>query len=165
MNKKQLTERDICTKFINPAIKQAGWDMQKQVREEKSFTDGRIIVQGSVYTRAKGKRADYILYYKPEMPIAIIEAKDNKKPVGDGMQQALEYSEILQIPFVFTSNGDSFVFHDKTNTEGKLETEIGLDEFPSPDELWQKYLAYNELEDPYAKELVEQEYYFDIGGN
>ena len=117
MNKKQLTERDICTKFINPAIKQAGWDMQKQVREEKSFTDGRIIVQGSVYTRAKGKRADYILYYKPEMPIAIIEAKDNKKPVGDGMQQALEYSEILQIPFVFTSNGYSFIFF-QCSTDG-----------------------------------------------
>lgn len=164
MNKKDLSERDICTKFINPAITEAGWDMNKQVREEKYFTDGRIIVQGNLHTRAKGKRADYILYYKSEMPIAIIEAKDNKKPVGDGMQQALEYSEILQIPFVFTSNGDSFVFHDKTVTEGKIETEIGLDEFPSPETLWQKYLAYKEIDDPYAKGLVEQEYYFDMGG-
>jgi type I restriction enzyme R subunit len=164
MNKKTLSERDICSKFINPAIIGAGWDMKKQVREEKSFTDGRIIVQGNLYTRGKGKRADYILYYKPEMPIAIIEAKDNKKPIGDGMQQALEYSEILQIPFVFTSNGDSFVFHDKTVTKGKIETEIGLDEFPSPETLWQKYLAYKEIDDPYAKGLVEQEYYFDMGG-
>ena len=78
--------------------------MRTQIREEVSFTDGRIIVQGKLYARGKQKRADYILYYKPNIPIAIIEAKDNKHKIGDGMQQALEYSEILQIPFVFTSN-------------------------------------------------------------
>jgi type I restriction enzyme R subunit len=164
MNKKELSERDICTKFINPAIKQAGWDMQKQVREEVSFTDGRIIVQGRMHTRGKGKRADYILYYKPDMPIAIIEAKDNKKLVGDGMQQALEYSEILQVPYIFTSNGDSFVFHDKTGLGKAVEEEIGLDEFPSPELLWERYLKFKGIEDPYAKEIVEQEYYFDLGG-
>ena len=120
MNKKNLSERDICTKFINPALQKAGWDMLKQVREEVSFTDGRIIVQGKLHTRCTRKRADYILYYKPNIPIAIIEAKDNKHAVGDGMQQALEYSEILQIPFVFTSNGDSFVFHDKSSDNGQL---------------------------------------------
>ncbi len=109
MNKQNLSERDICTKYINPALQNAGWDMHKQVREEVSFTDGRIIVQGKLHTRGKRKRADYILYYKPNKPIAIIEAKDNKHAVGDGMQQALEYAEILQIPFVFTSNGDSHV--------------------------------------------------------
>ncbi|WP_298427917.1 EcoAI/FtnUII family type I restriction enzme subunit R [uncultured Kordia sp.] len=161
MNKKQLSERDICTKFINPAIKKAGWDMITQVREEVSFTDGRIIVQGKLYARGKRKRADYILYYKPNVPIAIIEAKDNKKPVGHGMQQGLEYAKMLQIPFVFTSNGDSFVFHDRTKTEGEIEKEIGLDEFPSPQELWNIYLNTQELTTESAKHIVEQDYYVD----
>lgn len=164
MNKKDLSERDICTKFINPAIKKAGWNMRSQVREEVSFTDGRIIVQGNLYTRGRSKRADYILYYKPNLPIAIIEAKDNKKPVGHGMQQALDYAEILQIPFVFTSNGDSFVFHDKTNVNGKLEEELTLDEFPSPESLWAKYLKFKNLEAPKAKDIVEKEYYLDTSG-
>lgn len=163
MNKKDLSERDICTKFINPAISKAGWDMDKQVREEVSFTDGRIIVQGKLYTRGTRKRADYILYYKRNYPIAIIEAKDNKHSVGSGMQQALEYSEILQIPFVFTSNGDSFVFHDKTS-DSDIEQEISLDEFPSPEELWNKYLAYKGLNEEKAKKVVEQEYHFDESG-
>ena len=140
MNKKLLSERDICTKFINPAIEKAGWNMRTQVREEVSFTDGRIIVQGNLHTRGKKKRADYILYYKSDIPIAIIEAKDNNHNVGDGMQQALEYSEILHIPFVFTSNGDSFLFHDKTKNTGDIEKEISLDEFPSPEQLWNKSL-------------------------
>ncbi len=164
MNKKDLTERDICTKFINPAIEKAGWDMRRQVREEVYFTDGRIIVQGKLYTRGRSKRADYILYYKPNLPIAIIEAKDNRKPVGSGMQQALEYSEILQIPFVFTSNGDSFVFHDKTKTSGQIEQELSLDDFPSPESLWEKYLIYNNLATPEAKEIVEKEYFVDDSG-
>jgi type I restriction enzyme R subunit len=164
MNKKNLSERDICTKYINPAIEKAGWNMRTQVREEVSFTDGRIIVQGKMYTRGKSKRADYILYYKSNIPIAIIEAKDNKKAVGHGMQQALEYSEILQIPFVFTSNGDSFVFHDKTRTDGTLEQELALDNFPSPEVLWQKYLEFTNIETPKAKEIVEKEYYADDSG-
>ena len=164
MNKKKLSERDICTKYINPAITLAGWNMKTQVREEVFFTDGRIIVQGKLYTRGKCKRADYILYYKSNVPIAIIEAKDNKKSVGSGMQQALEYSEILQIPFVFTSNGDSFIFHDKTTETGELEKEISLDSFPSPEELWEKYLKYTKIETPAAKEIVEQEYYIDDSG-
>lgn len=161
MNKKQLSERDICTKFINPAIQNAGWNMRTQVREEVSFTDGRIIVQGKLYTRGKKKRADYILYYKPNIPIAIIEAKDNKHKVGDGMQQALEYSEILQIPFVFTSNGDSFVFHDKTKSSGNVEEEISLDNFPSPEELWNKYSKEEDLDKPEIQDVVTQEYYVD----
>ena len=161
MNKKELSERDICTKFINPAIKQAGWNLKKQVREEVSFTDGRVIVQGKMHTRGKRKRADYILYYKPNIPIAIIEAKDNRKSVGDGMQQALEYADILHIPFVFTSNGDSFVFHDKTTSK---ESEIGLDAFPSPDGLWNKYLEYRGIDNLESKEIVEQDYYLDTSG-
>ncbi|MDO6761830.1 DEAD/DEAH box helicase family protein [Tamlana sp. 2_MG-2023] len=164
MNKKDLSERDICSKFINPAIKNAGWNMKTQVREEVSFTDGRIIVQGNLYTRGKNKRADYILYYKPNIPIAIIEAKDNKKPVGSGMQQALEYAEILQIPFVFTSNGDSFVFRDNTKTSGSIEKEITLDQFPSPEELWQKYLEFKGIETPKGQTIVEKEYYVDDSG-
>ena len=161
MNKKSLSERDICSKFINPALLKAGWDARKQVREEVPFTDGRIIVQGSLYTRGKRKRADYILYYKPGVPIAVIEAKDNKHHVGDGMQQALEYAEILQIPFVFTSNGDGFVFHDKTVKSGQREKELALDAFPSPDELWRKYLDTQEIKTPEARHLVGQEYFVD----
>ena len=164
MNKKELSERDICSKFINPAIQKAGWNMRTQVREEVSFTDGRIIVQGNLYTRGKSKRADYILYYKSNIPIAVIEAKDNKKPVGNGMQQGLDYADILQIPFVFTSNGDSFVFHDKTNTSGALEKEISLDDFPSPETLWQKYLKFTNIETPEAQEIVENDYYADDSG-
>lgn len=164
MNKKKLTERDICTKFINPAIENAGWDLRKQVREEVSFADGRIIVQGKLHTRGKRKRADYILYYKPNVPIAIIEAKDNNHNVGDGMQQALEYADILHIPFVFTSNGDSFLFHDKTKSIGHVEKELSLDEFPSPEYLWNRYLQEREIETPEAVEIVEQDYFADDSG-
>ncbi len=163
MYKKSLSERDICTKFITPALKKAGWDIQKQIREEVFFTDGRIIVQGSLHTRGTRKRADYILYYKNNIPLAIIEAKDNKKGVGSGMQQALEYSEILQLPFVFTSNGDSFVFHDKTNSEIR-EKEISLNEFPSPKTLWEKYLKFKGIETPKEREIVEQDYFVDDSG-
>ena len=101
MNKKELSERDICTKFITPALRQAGWDEQTQLREEVSFTKGRVIVRGKMVRRGEAKRADYILYYKPNIPLAVIEAKDNKCSLGDGLQQALEYGETLKIPFVF----------------------------------------------------------------
>ena len=135
-SKKGLTERDICTKYITPAVEKAGWNIKTQIREEVSFTDGRIIVQGKMHTRGKRKRADYILYYKPNIPIAIIEAKDNKHSIGAGMQQALDYADILHIPFVFSSNGDGFIFHDKTVQEGSIEKQLTNDEFPSPDTLW-----------------------------
>src|SRR6266851_4993565 len=105
MNKKQLSERDICTKFITPSLRQAGWDEITQLREGVSFTKGRIIVRGKLVTRGKAKRADYILYYKPNIPLAVLEAKDNNCSVGDGIQQALGYAETLQILFVFSSNG------------------------------------------------------------
>lgn len=164
MNKKLLSERDICTKFITPAIGKSGWDLKRQVREEVSFTDGRIIVQGKLYARGRRKRADYILYYKPNIPIAIIEAKENNLPLGAGMQQALEYAHILQIPFVFSSNGDGFLFHDKTIESGAIEQELSLDEFPSPETLWRKYLKENALEAPLEKKIVEQEYYTDGSG-
>jgi type I restriction enzyme R subunit len=139
MNKKQLSERDICTKFITPSLRQAGWDEITQLREEVSFTKGRIVVRGKVVSRGKAKRADYILYYKPNIPLAVIEAKDNNCSVGDGMQQALEYARTLQLPFVFSSNGDGFVFHDGTAANGAIETNLHLDEFPSPATLWALY--------------------------
>ena len=110
MNKKTLSERDICTKFITPAIEKAGWDKLTQLLEEVSFTDGKIYVRGKLTARGTRKRADYILYYKPNIPIAIVEAKDNKHSVRAGIQQALDYAKILDIPCVFSSNGDGFVF-------------------------------------------------------
>ena len=161
MNKKDLSERDICSKYINPAIQKAGWSMQKQIREEVSFTDGRIIVQGNLHTRGKKKRADYILHLKPNVPIAIIEAKDNNHNIGDGMQQALEYAEILQVNFVFTSNGDGFVFHDKTSSSGQVEKTLTLDEFPGPEELSEKDLKHKAINTEKAKEIVSQDYYVD----
>lgn len=164
MNKKNLTERDICTKFITPAIEKAGWDIMRQVREEFYFTDGRIIVRGKMYKRAKGKKADYILYYKSNIPIAVIEAKDNNHSIGAGMQQALEYSEILQIPFVFSSNGDGFVFHDRTAGMGEVERELSLDEFPSPAELWKRYTEDVEVDSEDALAVVEQDYHVDQTG-
>lgn len=121
MNKKDLCERDICSKFLSPAVHQAGWDSMLQIREEVSFTNGRIIVRGKLVTRGKAKRADYVLYYKPNIPIAIIEAKDNNRSVGDGIQQALGYATTLNIPFVFSSNGDGFLFHDRTGTSPEKE--------------------------------------------
>ncbi|MDD1606948.1 MAG: type I restriction enzyme HsdR N-terminal domain-containing protein, partial [Methylococcaceae bacterium] len=97
MDKKQLSERDICTKYITPAIEKAGWNIQTQVREEFSFTDGRVIVRGRLHTRGKQRRADYLLSYQKNQPIAIIEAKNNNHKIGDGMQQALAYSETLDV--------------------------------------------------------------------
>ena len=135
MDKRSLSERDICTKFITPALRQAGWDELLQIREEVGFTRGRIIVRGKLVTRGRAKRADYVLYYKPNVPIALIEAKDNSHSVGDGMQQALDYAETLNIPFVFSSNGDGFVFHDRTGVSTPRETTLSLDAFPAPT-LW-----------------------------
>jgi len=106
IDKKTLSERDICTKYITPAIYQAGWDIHTQVREEVTFTNGRVIVQGLQVSRGRPKRADYILYYKPNIPIAVIEAKRNTYGVGDGMQQALSYAEMMDVPFVYSSIGD-----------------------------------------------------------
>jgi type I restriction enzyme R subunit len=163
MDKKLLSERDICSKFITPAIKKAGWDDMAQIREEVSFTNGRIIVRGKLVTRGKAKRADYILYYKPNVPIAVIEAKDNTHSVGDGLQQALDYATALDVPFVFSSNGDGFVFHDGTGTAATMEATLGLDEFPSPAELWSRYRAWKGLT-PEAEKIVLQDYFYDGSG-
>jgi type I restriction enzyme R subunit len=163
MNKKDLTERDICTKFITPNIEKAGWDVQSQIREEVFFTKGRIIVRGKLVTRGKAKRADYILYYKPNIPIALIEAKDNNHSIGDGIQQGLEYAATLDIPFVFSSNGDGFLFHDRTGQSSQMETEISIDAFPSPGDLWQKYRIWKGLA-PAEEEIILQNYFEDSSG-
>lgn len=161
LGKQKLSERDICTKFITPAIQQAGWDIQTQVREEVSFTKGRIIVRGKLHSRGEQKRADYILYYKPNIPLAVIEAKDNKHSVGAGMQQALNYAETLEIPFVFSSNGDGFIFHDRTGNAHVTELEITNDQFPSPDELWARYCEWKGIATEQAVITVEMPYYDD----
>ncbi|WP_297492790.1 EcoAI/FtnUII family type I restriction enzme subunit R [Acidocella sp.] len=163
MEKKSLSERDICTKFITPALRNAGWDEQLQIREEVSFTKGRIIVRGKLVSRGKAKRADYILYYKPNIPLALIEAKDNTHSVGDGMQQGLEYAEALDIPFVFSSNGDGFVFHDRTGRSAIKEATLGLTSFPSPDELWARYRVWKGL-GAEAEKVVLQDYFDDGSG-
>lgn len=163
MDKRSLTERDICTKFILPAVKQAGWDMMLQVREEVFFTKGRITVRGKLVARGNAKKADVVLYYKPNIPIALIEAKDNNHAVGDGLQQGLDYAETLAIPFVFASNGDGFVFHDRTGLRHLKEENLRLDQFPSPDELWRLYSTWKGL-DTSAEALVLQDYYDDGSG-
>ena len=160
MNKKQFSERDICTKYITPALERAGWDIATQVREEFSLTNGRIIVRGKLHTRAKNKRADYVLFYKPNVPIAVIEAKDNNHSLGDGMQQGLGYAQMLQVPFVFSSNGDGFLFHNKIATDGIIEREISLEEFPSADLLWQWWSNHQQLSEQ-QQSLVTQDYYSD----
>lgn len=163
MDKKELSERDVCTKFVIPAVKKAGWDEMSQIREEVSFTKGRIIVRGKLVTRGKAKRADCILYYKPNIPIALIETKDNNHRVGDGMQQGLDYAVSLNIPFVFSTNGDGFVFHDRTDTGTQKETNLTLDAFPSPTELWSRYRKWKNLT-PDEEQIVLQDYFDDGSG-
>ncbi len=163
MDKKTLSERDICTKFITPAIERAGWDIHQQVREEFSFTKGRIMVRGKLHTRGKAQRADFILYHQLNLPLAVIEAKDNKHSVGAGIQQALDYADALDVPFVFASNGDGFLFHDRTGTGAQLEIELSLDQFPSPQELWQRYCQWKGL-DAAASAKIEAPYYDDGSG-
>jgi type I restriction enzyme R subunit len=145
VNKRDLSEADICAKYITPTVTAAGWQEQTQIQREVHFTKGQIHVRGKMVTRGKSKFADYVLYYKPNIPIAIIEAKDNNHPVGDGMQQALNYAEILNIPFVFSSNGDGFVFHDRTAKIGEPEVNLALNAFPRPEQLWSAYREWKGL--------------------
>ncbi|CAH9017643.1 hypothetical protein NURINAE_00473 [Candidatus Nitrosacidococcus sp. I8] len=160
-NKKELSERDICTKYITPALIQAGWDCQKQIREEVGFTAGRIYVKGNLTTRGKQKRADYILYYKPNIPVAIIEVKNNNHSINAGIQQGLDYARILDIPMVYSSNGDSFLEHDRTLTYGQIEREIPLNQFPSPEQLWQRYQRYQRITTLEEEHIIAQDYFFD----
>lgn len=162
-DKKSLTEAEIRTRYITPAITGAGWQLP-QVREEFFyFTKGRIVVQGKKATRKEAKKVDYLLYYKPNLPLAVVEAKDNNHDVGDGMQQAVEYAEQLDVPFVFTSNGDSFVLHDRTGLFNKVEQTIALGEFPSPERLNDLYKQWRGIDQP-AEQLIKSEYYDDGSG-
>jgi type I restriction enzyme R subunit len=164
MNKKNLTEADIRTKFITPAVlgpDNSKWDLMTQVREEFYFTKGRVIVRGKSVRRGEAKKVDYLLYYKPNIPIAIIEAKDNNHALGDGMQQALEYADLLDIPFAYSSNGDGFLEHDRTGTSDSVEREIALDQFPSPEQLWTRYCAAKGLSS--AQESIAKQDYYDDG--
>ncbi|MCP2069889.1 EcoAI/FtnUII family type I restriction enzme subunit R [Pseudomonas laurylsulfatiphila] len=170
MDKTQFSERDICTKFITPAIHQAGWQMY-QFREEVSLTDGRVMVRGKLAARVKNpeakggpKRADFVLYARPNVPIAVVEAKQARFPVGKGMQQALAYAEMLDAPFAISSNGDGFLIHDRTGLTLPVERELQLSEFPSLDDLWPLYQQWKGLATPEAVKLIEQPYYTDGSG-
>jgi len=163
INKKDLTEQDICTKYIIPAFQSSNWDIKNQVREQVTFTKGRIIVKGKTIARGEPKRADFILYHKSNLPIAIIEAKDNKKSIGAGMQQGLDYANILDIPFVFSTNGDGFLEHDRTKTEGQIERELSLESFPTPEELYNRYLESKGFT-PEQEKIITQDYYYEAQG-
>ena len=164
--KKQLSETDICDLFITPAIKRSGWDQMGQVRREVTLTPGPVIVRGNVSSRNKKKKkfADYVLSWTPGIPIAVVEAKDNKHTVSHGMQQALGYVGILNVPSAFSSNGDAFASHNKIPTAGEdIETEFSLESFPPPQELWTRYKTFRGIEDA-AEELVVQPYHEDTSG-
>ncbi|MDP3295857.1 MAG: DEAD/DEAH box helicase family protein [Nevskia sp.] len=166
MNKSALTEADIRTKFITPAIlgvDGSKWNLMTQVLEERFFTKGRVIVRGKMVRRGEAKKADYILFYKPNIPIAVIEAKDNKHSVGAGMQQALEYAEILDVPFAYSSNGDAFLEHDRTGNSDPVEREIPLDQFPTSEELWARYRKAKGYT-PEQEAVATQDYYDDGSG-
>ena len=163
MTKQQLTEQEIRTRYITPAIQGAGWQ-PNQIREELYLTDGRIIVRGSMAMRSQQrKRADYILYHKPNVPLAIVEAKANNHNVSAGMDQALDYAAMLDVPFVYTSNGDGFMEHDRTATSGPVERALTLAEFPSPAQLWERYVQQGHLQ-PTVADAVAEDYFFDRSG-
>lgn len=159
MSKKGLTEEDIKAQYITPAVTNAGWDIKTQIRFEYAFTAGRIILRGNTTIRGKQKRADYLLFYKPNLPLAIIEAKDNNHPVGAGLQQAIEYAETLDIKYVYASNGDGFV--EQNLITGEVRN-LSLDEFPSPEELYRKYKVDMGISDD-AEKVVLQPYYYTVG--
>ncbi|WP_394125801.1 EcoAI/FtnUII family type I restriction enzme subunit R [Vibrio hepatarius] len=161
-SKSKLSETDIITKFILPAIKNVGWDDMTQIRQEVKLRDGKVIVRGQAAARKKVKSADIVLYHKPSMPLAVVEAKANKHEVGKGMQQGIEYAELLEVPFVFASNGDGFIFRDLTNPT-QLETEIRLEDFPSPEELWHKYCVWKGYKEEHLP-IITQDYYDDGSG-
>ena len=142
--KSHLSETDICDRFITPALVQAGWTREQHILREYTLRPGRVVVRGQASHRDKASmlRADYVLFHKPNVPLAVVEAKDAKHSVGAGMPQAIQYAELLGVPFSFASNGDGFVFRDATLSDGVLERDLTLDQFPSPAELWAKYCAW-----------------------
>lgn len=165
-HKKELSESDICDKFITPAIVNAGWDSMTQIRREFPLTPGPVVVRGSLSARNKKKRkfADYALFWEPGIPIAVVEAKDNNHSVSHGMQQALGYAAIMDVPSVFSSNGDAFAYHNKMAGESEeVETEFPMDEFPAPELLWKRYKKYRGIDEEDEK-LITQPFYTDGSG-
>lgn len=163
-NKKSLSENSIYTHYVLPALTRAGWDLHSQIRETVFFTDGRILVNGKKTSRGSRKFADVVLYYKPNIPVAIIEVKKNTLSMAAGMQQALDYANTLDVPVVFSTNGDGFIAHDRTGSAAKIETEYSLDNFPSPQQLWEKYLHYKGIQTPEAANIAAFSYHFDPQG-
>ena len=164
--KQELSEIDICDLFITPAIKAAGWDAMRQIRREVTLTPGPVIVRGNMSSRNKKKKkfADYVLSWEPGVPLAIVEAKDNTHTVSQGMQQALGYAGILEVPSAFSSNGDAFASHNKAPASGEdIETEFPLESFPPPQDLWQRYKTFRGIEEE-AEKLVVQPYHVDSSG-
>ncbi|MBF4299959.1 EcoAI/FtnUII family type I restriction enzme subunit R [Vibrio anguillarum] len=162
VNKAKLSETDIITKFILPAIKNSGWDDMAQIRQEVKLRDGKVIVRGQAAARKKVKSADIVLYHKPSMPLAVVEAKANKHEIGKGMQQGIDYASLLEVPFVFASNGDGFIFRDLTNS-AQLETEIRLEDFPTPQQLWEKYCLWKGYKTEHLP-VITQDYHDDGSG-
>nr|WP_315223578.1 DEAD/DEAH box helicase family protein [uncultured Flavobacterium sp.] len=160
MNKKLFSEADIKEKYITPAIIRAKWDEHTQIIREYPITAGRIWVKGKMTARGKKLFADYVLYISG-IPVAIIEAKDNNQTLKSGIQQALKYSNLMDIPFVFSSNGDGFYFHDKTITDGDIETSLGLDDFPTADFLWEKYKKFKGIVTETEEKIILQDYFTD----
>ena len=159
MDKKKLSEADICAKFITPALNQSGWSETEQVYREYTLRPGRVVVRGQKASRDKSSvlRADYVLFYRTSIPLAVIEAKDNTHAMGAGMAQAINYAELLGVPFSFASNGDGFVFRDATLAGGVLESSLALDQFPTPTELWERLCAWKGWT-PEVRQLTEQPY-------
>lgn len=159
LNKKELTEEDIKLKYIIPALQNAEWDIKNQIRCEYYYTAGKINVRENVAQRGKGKKVDYLLSYKSNLPLAIVEAKDNKVPVSHGIQQGMDYAYDLDIPFAYSSNGDAFFEHDMITGE---ERELKLEEFPTPKQLWNRYLKEKDITPEEEKIITEPYQYIDI---
>lgn len=163
-SKKSLSENSIYTHYVLPALTKAGWDLHTQIRENVFFTDGRIQVNGTKTSRGARKFADVVLYYKPNIPVAIIEVKKNTLAIAAGIQQALDYANTLDVPMVFSTNGDGFIAHDRTGTAPQIETAYSLENFPSPAMLWEKYLHYKGIQTPEASNIAAFSYHFDSKG-
>ena len=155
-----MTEEDVKQKIITPAIKKSGWK-DNQINYEYAFTDGRFVLKGKDVVRDKPKRADYLLSYKSNIPLAVIEAKSDKHNLADGIQQAINYAEMLDVPFVYSSNGDRFLEHNMLTGE---EREISLYDFPSPEELWNRYKKDSNIDNEKEK-IITTPYYYRQGAN
>ena len=157
---KNLSEEDTRNIYITPALTKK-WDLETQIRSEVYFTAGKVIVRGNMSTRAKGEKADYILYYNSSKPIAVVEAKKYDLEVGTGMQQAIEYAKTLDLPFAYSTNGIAFLEHDMLTGN---EREIPMDDFPSPDDLWYRYKVAKNITDE-EERIINEPYYYAPGVN